>query len=168
MLVVLLRHGHAGMKRHWRGDDSTRPLNAQGLAEAVSLTDLIAPFAPARILSSPFLRCMQSVAPLAHAFDMHIEQSQSLVPEAGIAATALALGVTTHGPGAVVLCTHGEVIRDMQASLAREDLPAFNSEAPREKASVWVLDRIDGHFVSARYLPPPQREADPSSANNHG
>ena len=166
MLVVLLRHGHAGMKRHWRGDDSIRPLNEQGLAEALALTDLIAPFAPARILSSPFLRCMQSVAPLAQAFDMHVERSQSLVPEAGIAATALSLGVTAHGPGAVVLCTHGEVIRDMQASLGREELPWFGPDAPREKASVWILDRIDGRFVSARYLPPPQREAEPASANN--
>ena len=168
MLVVLLRHGHAGMKRHWRGDDSIRPLNAQGLAEAVALTDLIAPFAPARVLSSPFLRCMQSVAPLAHAFDMEVERSQSLVPEAGIAATALALGVTTHRSGAVVLCTHGEVIRDMQARLGSGELSSFNPDAPREKASVWVLDRIDGRFVSARYLPPPQRESEPASVNNYG
>jgi 8-oxo-dGTP diphosphatase len=168
MLVLLVRHGHAGTKRHWDGDDSFRPLNEQGLAESVALADLIAPFTPARIVSSPFLRCIQSIAPLADAMEIEVERSQSLVPEAGAAATSLALGVSTPTSGAVVLCTHGEVLHAMQTILGKGGLTSFGPEAPREKASIWVLDRIDGHFVSATYLQPPQIHAEPATADNLG
>ena len=155
MLVLLVRHGHAGAKRQWHGDDGFRPLDAQGLAQAAALVDLLAPFTPARILSSPFLRCVQTVTPLGDAYGIPIERSPSLVPEAGAAATLLARGVSLDGPGAVVLCTHGEVIHYMQAQLGQHGPPGFGPASLREKGSVWVLERTDGRFTGARYLPPP-------------
>ena len=155
MQVLLVRHGHAGTKRQWRGDDGFRPLDAQGLAQAAALVDLLAPFTPARILSSPFLRCVQTITPLGDAHGMAIERSASLLPEAGAAATLLARDVSIDGPGAIVLCTHGEVIHDMQAQLAHDGLPGFGPASSREKGSVWVLDCTNGRFSGARYLPPP-------------
>jgi len=156
MLVLLVRHGHAGAKRQWRGDDGFRPLDAQGLAQAAALVDLLAPFTPARIISSPFLRCVQTATPLGDAHGIAIERSPSLVPEAGAAATLLARHVSIDGPGAVVLCTHGEVIHDMQAQLAHDGIYDFGPASLREKGSVWVLDRTDGQFTGACYLPPPR------------
>ena len=156
MLVLLVRHGHAGAKRQWHGDDGFRPLDAQGLAQAAALVDLLAPFTPARILSSPFLRCVQTVTPLGDAYGIPIERSPSLVPEAGAAATMLARGVSLDGPGAVVLCTHGEVIHDMQAQLAHDGIYDFGPASLREKGSVWVLERCDGRFMEAAYLHPPR------------
>jgi phosphohistidine phosphatase SixA len=158
MLVLLVRHGHAGTKRHWRGADSLRPLNAEGEAEAEALGALLAGYAPARIVSSPFLRCLQSVTPLGHAVGIDVESSASLVPDAGSDATSFLLGVTTAGSWAVVVCTHGEVIHELQERLGGAGLPSFGPESPREKASVWVLDHRDGEFVSAVYLPPPAVE----------
>jgi phosphohistidine phosphatase SixA len=156
MLVLLVRHGHAGAKRQWHGDDGFRPLDAQGLDQAAALVDLLAPFTPARILSSPFLRCVQTVTPLSDARGIVIERSPKLVPEAGAAATLLARSVSIDGPGAVVLCTHGEVIHDMQAQLAHNGPPDFGPASLREKGSVWVLERADGRFREASYLPPPR------------
>ena len=156
MLVLLVRHGHAGAKRQWHGDDGFRPLDAQGLAQAAALVDLLAPFTPARILSSPFLRCVQTVTPLGDAYGIPIERSPSLVPEAGAAATLLARDVSIDGPGAVVLCTHGEVIHYMQAQLGQHGPPGFGPASLREKGSVWVLERCDGRFMEAAYLHPPR------------
>jgi phosphohistidine phosphatase SixA len=158
MLLLLVRHGHAGAKRQWHGDDGFRPLDAQGLAQAAALVSLLAPFAPARILSSPYLRCMQTVAPLADVLGVAIERAPGLVPEAGAAATRLARETAIDGPGAVVLCTHGEVIHEMQAQLAHDGLPGFGPASSREKGSVWVLERTDGRFHGARYLPPPPQD----------
>jgi phosphohistidine phosphatase SixA len=158
MLVLLVRHGHAGAKRQWHGDDGFRPLDAQGLAQAAALVDLLAPFTPARIISSPFLRCVQTATPLGDAHGIAIERSPSLVPEAGAAATLLARDVSIDGPGAVVLCTHGEVIHEMQAELAPDGLPGFGPGSLREKGSVWVLDRADGRFTGAAYVSPPRPE----------
>jgi 8-oxo-dGTP diphosphatase len=156
MQVLLVRHGHAGTKRQWHGDDDgLRRLDEQGLAQAAALVPLLEPFMPARILSSPFLRCVESVTPLGDALRIPIERSPSLVPEAGIAATLLARDVSIGGPGAIVLCTHGETIHVMQGQLAPDGLPDFGPAALREKGSVWVLERTDGRFTGARYLPPP-------------
>ena len=158
MLVLLVRHGHAGAKRQWHGDDSFRPLDPLGLAQAAALVPLLTPFLPARILSSPFLRCVQTVTPLGDAHGIVIERSPSLVPEAGAAATLLARGVSIDGPGAVVLCTHGEVIHELQAQFAHDGPRDFGPASLREKGSVWVLDRTDRRFTGARYLPPPRLE----------
>ena len=157
MLVLLVRHGHAGAKRQWHGDDSFRPLDPLGLAQAAALVPLLTPFLPARILSSPFLRCVQTVTPLGDALSVPIERSPALVPEAG-GATLLARDVSIAAPGAIVLCTHGEVIHDMQAEIATDGLADFGPASPREKGSVWVLDRTGGRFTGARYLPPAQLE----------
>jgi 8-oxo-(d)GTP phosphatase len=155
MLVLLVRHGHAGSKRQWVGDDKTRPLNEQGLAEAQALVPLLTPFAPVRILSIPYQRCLQSITPLAHAIGISVQCSPSLVPEAGGAATKFAYNVSFNGSSAVVLCTHGEVIHDMQSRLGLHGVPNFNADAPREKASVWILERTGRRFTGATYLAPP-------------
>jgi len=153
MLVLLVRHGHAGTKRHWRGDDRQRPLNEDGVDEAQALAQLLAPYSPTRIVSSPYLRCIQTVSPLGEKLAIPVEESPCLLPEAGASAKALALKIASIGP--VVLCTHGEVIHLMQTTLGKAGPANFSAEAPREKASVWVLDRSNGRFSSAEYLPPP-------------
>jgi phosphohistidine phosphatase SixA len=154
MLVLLVRHGHAGAKRQWHGDDGLRPLDAVGLGQAAGLVATLARFGPRRVVSSPLLRCVQTVTPLSEALSIPIERSQSLVPEAGTAATLLARTIATDEPGAIVLCTHGEVIHDIQAELARDEVSGFSEASSREKGSVWVLYRSDGLFTKVRYLPP--------------
>jgi 8-oxo-(d)GTP phosphatase len=166
MLVLLVRHGHAGTKR--RSKDALRPLNEQGLAEAEALVPLLAPYQPVRIISSPFLRCLQSVTPLAHAVGVTVRASPSLVPDAGAAATILALNVAFNGSGTVVLCTHGEVIHDMQSRLGPDGPPNFTADAPREKGSVWVLERTERQFVSATYLSPPTVQPGRDQAGSSG
>jgi phosphohistidine phosphatase SixA len=157
MLVLLVRHGHAGTKRHRRRDDGRRPLNRQGFAEAAALSRLLAPYAPARIVSSPLLRCTQTVTPLATVFGLPVEESADLLPAAGAAARLLALAISVHGAasGTVVVCTHGEVIHDLQLHLGEDGPSSFDADSPREKGSVWVLEREGGRFLGATYLPPP-------------
>jgi phosphohistidine phosphatase SixA len=159
MLVLLVRHGHAEAKRNWRGDDHLRPLNEQGLAEAGALAKLLTTFAPQRIVSSPFLRCLQSVTPLGEAVRIPVETSASLVPDASSAAASLVVDVATDEPGAVVVCTHGEIIHDLQERIEVAAPSSFGPDSPREKASVWVLERQDGRWITATYLPPPPVES---------
>ena len=156
MLLLLVRHGHAGSKRHWHGDDQLRPLTQQGLAEAEALEELLAPFAPTRILSSPYARCVQTVTPLATRLGMHVERTNRLVPSAGRSAATYFRRVSRNVDGAVVLCTHGEVIRALQEELPKTFAELFGDDAPREKGSVWALNRVDGQIVSSAYLAPAQ------------
>ena len=60
--ILLLRHGHAGSKAQWLGNDVQRPLSRRGVAEANSLVAVLSPFGVTSIASSPYLRCVQTVA----------------------------------------------------------------------------------------------------------
>src|SRR6266545_4887395 len=61
----LVRHGHAGDKHLWAGADDDRPLSSTGQREARGLVALLAGYSVDKIVSSPALRCAQTVQPLA-------------------------------------------------------------------------------------------------------
>jgi 8-oxo-dGTP diphosphatase len=156
VVLLLVRHGHAGSKRHWRGDDCLRPLSPQGFDEADAIGKLLIPFSPIRIVSSPYVRCVQTVKPLAEELGLRIEGTKRLIPSAGRAASTYLQRVSRKDNGALVICTHGEVIHALQEELSKSVPELFGEDVPREKGSVWVLEREDGHIVKSEYLPPPR------------
>jgi 8-oxo-(d)GTP phosphatase len=83
--LILVRHASAGHRNEWAGQDLLRPLDADGEAEALLLADLLACFAPrARVISSPALRCTESVRPYAARFGGSVEAEAVLaVPGRG-------------------------------------------------------------------------------------
>jgi 8-oxo-(d)GTP phosphatase len=81
--LILVRHTSAGYKGDWAGEDLLRPLDAEGTMDALLLADLLACFAPrARVISSPALRCTESVRPYAAGFGGSVETEAVLaVPD---------------------------------------------------------------------------------------
>jgi 8-oxo-(d)GTP phosphatase len=72
--LILVRHASAGHKSDWAGDDLLRPLDARGAMDALLLASLLACFAPtARVISSPALRCTETVRPYAAGFGGSVE-----------------------------------------------------------------------------------------------
>ena len=63
--VLLLRHASAGSRREWEGDDCGRPLDRKGRRQATALAVALAARGIDRIRSSPYLRCLQTVEPIA-------------------------------------------------------------------------------------------------------
>ena len=81
--LILVRHASAGRKADWRGNDDSRPLDAQGAADAHLLARLLACFAPtARVISSPALRCTETMRPFAAGFGGSVEAEARLAPHA--------------------------------------------------------------------------------------
>jgi len=153
MEVLLVRHAHAGAKDRWSGDDHLRPLSARGRKEALALVELLAPYRPGRVLSSPLLRCVQTVEPLAANLGLRVELSQNLGPHADREAARVLRSLASE-LRTVVVCTHGETIEALQRRLARPKDLAFGPSGPREKGSVWVLRWNGRRLVEATYLPP--------------
>jgi 8-oxo-(d)GTP phosphatase len=72
--LILVRHASAGNRDGWAGQDLLRPLDTGGTMDASLLADLLACFAPrARVISSPALRCTESVRPYADRFGGSVE-----------------------------------------------------------------------------------------------
>src|SRR5207302_2782924 len=87
--LLLIRHAKAGSRREWLGDDQLRPVSHTGATQAESLIPLLAPFGVRRVLSSPFVRCVQTVEPLARAAGIEVEVVEELAE--GRAGKAVAL-----------------------------------------------------------------------------
>lgn len=140
MIVYLVRHARAGHRESWAGeDDRLRPLDERGQRQAEGLVAQLAERDFSRILSSPYVRCMQSVEPLAEARAITVEAADELVEGAGEAA-ALELFRSLDEPA--VACVHG----DLAAALLGENL---------KKGATAMLDVFaDGVEVLERLDPP--------------
>ncbi|MCB2222617.1 MAG: histidine phosphatase family protein [Actinobacteria bacterium] len=151
-MIHVFRHAHAGRRADWDGDDVDRPLSARGRAEAEAIAGRLAPLGVRRILTSPYLRCVQSVEPLAGAVGVPVEVERALAEEApGHLVDALLAGV---GPGAV-LCSHGDVISGLLGRLAAGGTD-LDAGLVWEKGSVWHLEPgASGRVASGAYDPPP-------------
>ena len=147
---LVVRPASAGDRGTWRGDDRERPLDGRGRRQAAALVGQLTPLAASgRVISSPYVRCVETVEPLAAARRVAVEVSPALAEGAGLAILDL---VREAGAGAV-LCTHGDVLYDLLQHLARHGV--IGGPAPLDKASTWVL-QLDGEAVrSATHLPPP-------------
>ena len=65
MPLYLVRHAKAGSRSGWVGSDETRPLSKAGREQSQSLAIRLAEWPVPRILSSPYVRCMDTLQPLA-------------------------------------------------------------------------------------------------------
>ena len=149
---MLVRHAHANARKEWSGDDRLRPLSVHGRRQAERLIDVAASFErPSRVLSSPYLRCLQTMEPLARANDLSVEPSDELSEGQSSAAVSLVRGLAGDN---VALCTHGDVIAEILVTLADEDRLDLGPNPRQAKGSIWVLAGQDGFFTSAQYFPP--------------
>jgi phosphohistidine phosphatase SixA len=149
-LLIVVRHGDAGDKGSWDGPDLLRPLSPAGRRQAEGLLLRLEDYPVERILSSPTVRCRQTVEPLAHDRLLQVESVAALGVDAG--PTQLRSVLWDRRLRNVVLCTHGETISQLFTQLARDGLDVAGPlQSP--KGSTWLLLRTQLH-LRARYLAP--------------
>ena len=147
--AYLVRHAKAGVRSEWPGPDELRPLTARGRKQARGLVKALDDFPIARILSSPALRCVQTVEPLADARGLKVEECDALAQDADAMQVR---GLILESPDTVI-CTHREVIENLLEALGAEGV-SLEDGLPRGKGSTWVIRIEDGRVASGRYLPP--------------
>ncbi|MDQ4012063.1 MAG: NUDIX hydrolase [Actinomycetota bacterium] len=140
--VLLVRHGDAGEREMWQGDDDLRPLTTAGRRQAEALRALLPLFGAARVYSAPPVRCRQSVEGLAADLGVPIVEEPRVSEEGYRTDPAGALGrlieIAGEAEGPAVVCSQGGVIPDLVSKLAEEaglDL----AEVPSRKGSFWCL-----------------------------
>ena len=146
--VYLVRHAKAGDRDAWIEDDVLRPLSRRGKAQAEGLVTLFRDLEVDHLLSSPAVRCVQTVRPLALARSITIEERDELAEGAP---TESALSLVRSRGGAVVMCSHGDVIPAIVLGLAERGIEMIDPPAWR-KGSTWMLERDGGLFTAVRYL----------------
>ncbi|MEX1008466.1 MAG: phosphoglycerate mutase family protein [Acidimicrobiia bacterium] len=150
MTIYLVRHAKAGSRRGWSADDDLRPLATAGHRQAESIADALVDAGVQQLVSSPFVRCRQTLDPLAQRLRLPLELSDALAEGASLTDTLRLLEKVTAETAA--LCTHGDVVANVIGHLERAGVPIDDERL--EKGSIWVLDTRDGDIFGAHYLPP--------------
>jgi 2,3-bisphosphoglycerate-dependent phosphoglycerate mutase len=76
--IVLVRHALPDIPRLGGPDDYQRPLTAAGMAQAEALVGELIALGPTLVASSPYLRAVQTVAPLAEALGLTVRTDHDL------------------------------------------------------------------------------------------
>jgi 8-oxo-dGTP diphosphatase len=127
-------------------------LSLHGQKQAEGLISIASGLAPVtRVLSSPFVRCQQTMVPLANAVGVKVEEAEDLVEGQNSLAVALVRMLAGQD---LAVCTHGDVVAEILVALADEDRVDLGANPRQAKGSIWVLEGTNGSFSSARYFPP--------------
>jgi phosphohistidine phosphatase SixA len=134
-VVYLVRHADAGCRTH-RPDDHLRALSPLGRDQARDVAArLHGTTAGGHIVSSPYVRCVQTVEPLAHEAGRSISIHAALaegMPVQGV------LDLLARVPDGSVLCTHGDLLAAVGAQLCTQERRRRCND---DKGVIWVLHR---------------------------
>lgn len=160
MKLYVVRHGNAGSRSSWSGDDRLRPLSKKGRRQAAAVAARLADSGISRLISSPSLRCIETLRPLADYAGLEVEDDDRLAEGSdGDEALELLdeLRDDSNDPGAsrnreaIAVCSHGDVIPDL-LSLLRARGTVFHDPLTWPKGSVWRVDSNGARWTDAHYL----------------
>lgn len=150
-IIYLVRHAKAGERRVWDGDDEARPLSKLGWKQSEAIASRLEAKGATSLHSSPYVRCMQTLEPLAKRLGVGVDAEQRLFEGEPFEPVLDLLGEV--GTGAV-LCSHGDIIPDVIQALVRRGMEVQTAPDWR-KGSIWVLKRKGDRITKGKVWPPP-------------
>jgi 8-oxo-dGTP diphosphatase len=156
--LLIVRHGTAGTKSRYKGDDRKRPLDKKGRGQAESLVGPLLAFGATELYAAPRARCHQTLEPLAEELGVTIEDVPALTEEAYAddrqAGRRSIKKIFEASDGTPVICTQGKVIPDfIEWWCARDGVRPAKSR--NRKGSTWVLSVFDGKLIAADHIASP-------------
>jgi phosphohistidine phosphatase SixA len=154
--VVLVRHARAGNRKYWKRPDIERPLSKKGRHQAEGLVDMLAKYPIRKFLSSPYVRCVQTVEPLAEKLKTQVEQELELT-EGAPREEVVAL-LRESGGATDLWCTHGDIVAlVLDAIVELDGVKIKKAEKKYPKGSFWELQQdANGKVTKAIYFAPPE------------
>lgn len=132
--VIALRHAKAVPPASWDGPDATRPLLHRGIDQAASVAPAIAAYRPARLVSSPAARCLATMEPLAATTGLAVKPATDISQDAyenDEAKVRALVHRRLEKRRTVVLCSHGPVLPEIVAAVAKETGAEFDHDLRR-------------------------------------
>jgi 8-oxo-dGTP pyrophosphatase MutT (NUDIX family)/phosphohistidine phosphatase SixA len=155
--VLVVRHGTAGTKARYKGDDRKRPLDKHGRAQAESLVGQLLAFGATEVYAAPRVRCQQTVGPLADELGVAIQDEPTLTEEAyadshGAARKRILEIAKTDGTPTI--CSQGKVIPDLISWWCERD-GVRPDKSRNRKGSTWVLSLAGDRLIAADHIGSP-------------
>ncbi len=154
MTLYLIRHADAGSRDPYSSSDHLRGLSEDGLRQAARIADRLGDSGVSRIISSPYPRCVQTVAPLAERLGLSVEFHRALA-EGAFGPDAAEL-LWELADVEAVLCSHGDVIPDVIDLLV--DTGTFiDGRCGSAKGSIWTITSDGESLLTASYAKTPRK-----------
>ena len=166
--LYLVRHAKAVARERWEGADEERPLTPRGERQAEAICSAIAERETAglaHILSSPAVRCRDTLLPLAKLVDLSLEEADWLLegadPAAALGHLGRVLGTHVAPPATAPVrsrpvaaaCTHGDIMWGVLDYLRRRGID-LGPRVDAPKGAVWRLDYEGSDIAYAALLLP--------------
>jgi 8-oxo-(d)GTP phosphatase len=155
--VLIVRHGTAGSKSRYKGDDRLRPLDKHGRAQAESLVGQLLAFGADTLYAADRTRCRQTIEPLAEELGVGIEDEPLLTEEAYAddrkAARRRLLEIAATD-GTPVICSQGKVIPDLIEWWCERD-GVRPDKSRNRKGSTWLMSSSRGTLIAADHIASP-------------
>ncbi|MFV0493486.1 NUDIX hydrolase [Mycobacterium sp.] len=152
--VLVVRHGTAGSKSRYHGDDTLRPLDKKGRGQATALVAQLLAFGATTVYAGDRTRCHQTVEPLAAELGVDIRNEPALTEEAYAKnqkrARQRVLQIAGRR-GTPVICTQGKVIPDLIGWWCDRD-GVRPDKSRNRKGSTWVLSMSGGKLIAADHI----------------
>jgi 8-oxo-(d)GTP phosphatase len=149
-VVAIVRHGNAGERGSWPGDDNERPLDTDGVAQSEQLASLLGLLAPRRIVSAMPKRCVQTMQPLAAYTDLVVETDPAFNEDAAADDAADAVRDLAGATDTVVICSQGDLIPPVLCRLTGRVLADFATR----KGTGWIVPLADAAGYPVDFLDP--------------
>ncbi|WP_067782376.1 NUDIX hydrolase [Actinomyces vulturis] len=143
--VIITRHARATKRTQWlrRGDgkEETRPITAHdGNSQSEALVPLLAAYGPTQVISSPWLRCIQTIEPYCQASGVPLKSKRYLTEAAhrknARTAYRLLKKLLDHTASCTVLCTHRPVLPSLFDAI--EPLCTSNTRGDLPRKDPWL------------------------------
>ena len=118
--LVILRHAKARSRATWKDGEASRPLLTEGNAQAEALPKLLKAFGAKLVFSSPWTRCLSTIAPYAQRTKVKVKTRPEFTEAANAKKpkqTKEALDSIVELGKPVVVCTHRPVLPIMIEAL---------------------------------------------------
>ena len=130
MEIVLLRHAQA-VTASYHPEDPERPLTERGLGDAEILASILFGRLPSRIITSPALRCMQTVEPLARRMSITPVVEEAVAADSALGRSEEFAEALSTGSKSLVLCSHAPNLRRMARAILEQQMVSLLEEELR-------------------------------------
>lgn len=131
--LVIVRHAKAKPRSSWTKAEGERPLAATGVRQAQAVSRLLRVWKPMRVVTSPWRRCVSTIAPYAKASDAKVKLVDALTEHRHARnpkKTAAAVDALFDKQRAVVLCTHRPALPTVLKQLSNSMSPMLQGVLP--------------------------------------
>ncbi|MEV7605413.1 NUDIX hydrolase [Paenarthrobacter sp. NPDC089322] len=131
--LVLIRHAKAKPRSSWTKAEGDRPLAATGQRQAVAVQRLLEVWKPQRIVTSPWTRCVATIAPYAKASGAKVKLVEALTEHNHHRApkkTAAAIEALFDKQVPIAACTHRPALPTVLKQLGQHMSAALRDTLP--------------------------------------